>query len=198
MVTVEGVAAESENVDDGALQESGDGIEGKAEDGVDTIRPEGAGSGGSAGGADEAGAEAQDVEVGEGKNSEERLADFAAAAQSAQPTGYTFSTTKVKTKLPFLLKHLLREYQHIGLDWLVTMYEKRLNGILADEMGLGKTIMTIALLAHLACEKGIWGPHLIVVSTSVMLNWETKFMKWCPVFKILTYFGSTKERKVKW
>ncbi|CAN1324856.1 Protein PHOTOPERIOD-INDEPENDENT EARLY FLOWERING 1 [Linum perenne] len=77
------------------------------------------------------------------------------------------------------------------------MYEKRLNGILADEMGLGKTIMTIALLAHLACEKGIWGPHLIVVPTSVMLNWETEFLKWCPAFKILTYFGSAKERKLK-
>ena len=57
-------------------------------------------------------------------------------------------------KVPFLLKHTLREYQHVGLDWLATMYEKRLNGILADEMGLGKTIQTIALLAHLACEKG--------------------------------------------
>ncbi|KAJ7539803.1 hypothetical protein O6H91_11G109200 [Diphasiastrum complanatum] len=131
------------------------------------------------------------------KTSEDRLADAAAAAQSAQPTGYTFSTTKVWTKHPFLLKHSLREYQHIGLDWLVNMYEKRLNGILADEMGLGKTIMTIALLAHLACEKGIWGPHLIVVPTSVMLNWETEFMKWCPAFKVLTYFGTAKERKVK-
>jgi hypothetical protein len=197
LAAVGGVAGESENVGYGALQESGDGMEGKAEDGVEMDLPGGAGRGGSAGGADEAGAEAEDVEAGEGKNSEERLADFAAAAQSAQPTGYTFSTTKVKTKLPFLLKHSLREYQHIGLDWLVTMYEKRLNGILADEMGLGKTIMTIALLAHLACEKGIWGPHLIVVSTSVMLNWETEFMKWCPAFKILTYFGSAKERKVK-
>uniref|UniRef100_A0A6V7QY61 DNA helicase n=1 Tax=Ananas comosus var. bracteatus TaxID=296719 RepID=A0A6V7QY61_ANACO len=104
---------------------------------------------------------------------------------------------KSAQKFPFLLKHPLREYQHIGLDWLVTMYEKRLNGILADEMGLGKTIMTIALLAHLACEKGIWGPHLIVVPTSVMLNWETEFLKWCPAFKILTYFGSAKERKHK-
>ena len=47
----------------------------------------------------------------------------------------------------------LREYQHIGLEWLATLYEKKLNGILADEMGLGKTIQTIALLAHLACEK---------------------------------------------
>ena len=61
---------------------------------------------------------------------------------------------QVKTPIPFLLDGTLREYQHIGLDWLVTMYEKKLNGILADEMGLGKTIQTIALLAHLACEKG--------------------------------------------
>ncbi|XP_024025351.1 protein PHOTOPERIOD-INDEPENDENT EARLY FLOWERING 1 isoform X3 [Morus notabilis] len=136
--------------------------------------------------------------VSEGeRESENIIFDAAAAARSAQPTGNTFSTTKVRTKFPFLLKFPLREYQHIGLDWLVTMYEKRLNGILADEMGLGKTIMTIALLAHLACEKGIWGPHLIVVPTSVMLNWETEFLKWCPAFKILTYFGSAKERKLK-
>ncbi|GAB4843785.1 Pharynx and intestine in excess protein 1 [Ancistrocladus abbreviatus] len=137
------------------------------------------------------------VDSEEGSERENKIADAAAAARSAQPTGNTFSTTKVRTKFPFLLKHPLREYQHIGLDWLVTMYEKRLNGILADEMGLGKTIMTIALLAHLACEKGIWGPHLIVVPTSVMLNWETEFLKWCPAFKILTYFGSAKERKHK-
>ena len=103
----------------------------------------------------------------------------------------------MKTKVPFLLRHKLREYQHIGLDWLVAMDERRLNGILADEMGLGKTMQTIALLAHLACEKGNWGPHLIIVPTSVMLNWECELKKWCPAFKILTYFGSFKERKQK-
>uniref|UniRef100_A0A3B4U299 Helicase ATP-binding domain-containing protein n=1 Tax=Seriola dumerili TaxID=41447 RepID=A0A3B4U299_SERDU len=54
---------------------------------------------------------------------------------------------------------------HIGLDWLVTMYEKKLNGILADEMGLGKTIQTIALLAHLACEKGNRQTHYCFLST---------------------------------
>lgn len=37
-------------------------------------------------------------------------------------------------QVPFLLKLTLREYQHIGLDWLVTIYKKRLNGILADEV----------------------------------------------------------------
>src|SRR6185312_13725644 len=64
-------------------------------------------------------------------------------------------------------------------------------------MGLGKTVMTIALLAHLACDKGIWGPHLIVVPTSVMLNWEAELKRFCPAFKILTYFGTLKERRQK-
>nr|XP_015201644.1 PREDICTED: helicase SRCAP [Lepisosteus oculatus] len=82
------------------------------------------------------------------------ISDIAATAESLQPKGYTLATTQVKTPIPFLLYGTLREYQHIGLDWLVTMYEKKLNGILADEMGLGKTIQTISLLAHLACEKG--------------------------------------------
>ncbi|KAG0335970.1 swr1 complex component [Podila humilis] len=103
----------------------------------------------------------------------------------------------VKTKVPFLLRHTLREYQHVGMDWLANLYSNGLNGILADEMGLGKTMQTIALLAHLACEHGIWGPHLIVVPTSVMLNWEMEFKKWCPGFKIVTYYGSPKERKEK-
>ena len=49
--------------------------------------------------------------------------------------------------------------------------------------GLGKTIQTISLLAHLAAERGIWGPHLVVVPTSVMLNWETEFKRFCPALK---------------
>nr|DBA18849.1 TPA: hypothetical protein GDO54_014745 [Pyxicephalus adspersus] len=125
------------------------------------------------------------------------ITDIAATAESLQPKGYTLATTQVKTPVPFLLRGDLREYQHIGLEWLVTMFEKKLNGILADEMGLGKTIQTISLLAHLACERGNWGPHLIIVPTSVILNWEMELKRWCPSFKILTYYGSQKERKLK-
>ena len=69
-----------------------------------------------------------------------------------------------------MLKHTLREYQHVGLDWL---------------------------LEHLEVEKGVWGPHLIVAFTSVMLNWELEFKKCCPGFKFLTYYGSPKDRKLK-
>lgn len=128
---------------------------------------------------------------------EDKLEEYASMAAKFQPTGNTLETTTVKTKIPSLLKHTLREYQHIGLDWLVSLYERSLNGILADEMGLGKTIQTIALLAHLAVDRENWGPHLIVVPTSVMLNWEMEIKKWCPGFKVMVYFGSQKERKMK-
>lgn len=102
-----------------------------------------------------------------------------------------------RTEVPFLLRGTLREYQHYGLDWLAGLYANNTNGILADEMGLGKTIQTIALLAHLACAHEVWGPHLVIVPTSVMLNWEMEFKKWCPGFKILTYYGTQEERKRK-
>lgn len=74
-------------------------------------------------------------------NGDALLNNVAALAQSIQPKGNTLSSTNVVTPIPVLLRHTLREYQHIGLDWLVTMYERKLNGILADEMGLGKCYM---------------------------------------------------------
>ena len=107
------------------------------------------------------------------------------------------SNNPSKTPIPSLLRGTLREYQHFGLDWLAGLYAAGTNGILADEMGLGKTIQTIALLAHLAVEHEVWGPHLIVVPTSVMLNWEMEFKKFLPGFKIITYYGTQEERRRK-
>ncbi|KAI1307722.1 SNF2 family N-terminal domain-containing protein [Xylaria venustula] len=122
-------------------------------------------------------------------------------ASSVTKSGVSRSTTPPprvpKTEVPFLLRGNLREYQHYGLDWLAGLYKNQTNGILADEMGLGKTIQTIALLAHLACHHEVWGPHLVIVPTSVMLNWEMEFKKWCPGFKVLSYYGSIEERKRK-
>ncbi|CAN8099690.1 unnamed protein product [Discula destructiva] len=115
---------------------------------------------------------------------------YGSRSASPQPNG-------PRTEVPFLLRGTLREYQHYGLDWLAGLYANSTNGILADEMGLGKTIQTIALLAHLACVHEVWGPHLIIVPTSVILNWEMEFKKWCPGFKILTYYGTQEERKRK-
>lgn len=70
-------------------------------------------------------------EAGNQPQDDKVLNTIAATAQSLQPTGYTLETTTVKTQIPtVLLKHTLREYQHVGLDWLVTMNENRLNGLL--------------------------------------------------------------------
>eukprot|EP01051_Picozoa_sp_SAG22_P039339 SAG22_NODE_20655_length_264_cov_0.527273_1_plen_60_part_10 len=43
----------------------------------------------------------------------------------------------------------MRDYQVEGLNWMIRLYHRGLNGILADEMGLGKTLQTISLLGYL-------------------------------------------------
>lgn len=107
------------------------------------------------------------------------------------------SLAVVDVPTPSLLRGTLRIYQKQGLNWLASLYNNNTNGILADEMGLGKTIQTISLLAYLACEKHNWGPHLIIVPTSVLLNWEMEFKRFAPGFKVLTYYGSPQQRKEK-
>ena len=104
-------------------------------------------------------------------------------------------TRVLLTREPPLFRGTLRDYQLDGVNWMAALHEKRLNGILADEMGLGKTVQTIALFAWLASEMREWGPHLCVVPTSVVLNWETEFKKFFPGCKVLSYFGSVKERR---
>ena len=89
----------------------------------------------------------------------------------------------------------LRDYQRTALQWMVQLYTNGLNGILADEMGLGKTVQTIALLCFFAQHRQDWGPHLIVVPTTVVLNWEAELMRWAPGLKTLTYIGSAEQRK---
>ncbi|KAL5521391.1 hypothetical protein ACEPAG_9317 [Sanghuangporus baumii] len=144
----------------------------------------------------------------EGKPEDQESSDEGVAEVSeseseweAPPELQPYAVTRVKwepgSKVlpPLLLRGTLRPYQQSGLEWLVSLHNNETNGILADEMGLGKTIQTIALLAHLACDRGIWGPHLIIVPTSVLLNWEMEFKKFLPGFKVLSYHGTTKRRK---
>ena len=96
-----------------------------------------------------------------------------------------------------LIRARLREYQEEGVDWLFRLHRAGANCILADEMGLGKTIQTIALLAKMALEMGIWGPHLVVAPTSVLENWDAEFKKFLPGFRVLLYYGSAAERQKK-
>jgi len=89
----------------------------------------------------------------------------------------------------------LKPYQLKGMNWLVSLYEKGINGILADEMGLGKTVQSIVFLAYLAEVHNIWGPFLVVAPASTLHNWQQEFTKFLPRFKVLPYWGDTNDRK---
>ncbi|KAL1738723.1 hypothetical protein HDZ31DRAFT_50546, partial [Schizophyllum fasciatum] len=100
------------------------------------------------------------------------------------------------TKQPSLLVGgTLKEYQLKGLQWMVSLYNNRLNGILADEMGLGKTIQTISLITFLIEVKRQRGPYLVIVPLSTMTNWAGEFAKWAPAVKVISYKGNPAQRR---
>lgn len=100
------------------------------------------------------------------------------------------------TKQPSLLVGgTLKEYQLKGLQWMVSLYNNRLNGILADEMGLGKTIQTISLITFLIEVKRQRGPYLVIVPLSTMTNWSGEFAKWAPQVKMVSYKGNPAQRR---
>lgn len=91
------------------------------------------------------------------------------------------------------LRRELKSYQVVGLNWLNLLHKENINGILADEMGLGKTIQTISLFQHLL-ESKEKGPHLIVVPSSTLRNWEREVTTWSTL-STLIYYGKQKDRE---
>mgnify|MGYP000886441974 FL=1 len=97
---------------------------------------------------------------------------------------------------PTLLKGgQLKHYQMVGLQWMISLYNNKLNGILADEMGLGKTIQTISLFAYLMEYKKNYGPFLVIVPLTTLSNWVMEFDKWAPSIKKIVYKGGPQVRK---
>eukprot|EP00796_Vickermania_ingenoplastis_P004442 gene4442-3241_t len=88
---------------------------------------------------------------------------------------------------PSYIRGKLREYQIEGVNWLLSLFSRGVNGILADEMGLGKTFQTIATIAYLKFTVGMPGPHLIVCPKSVLGNWFREFKRWSPALKVYKF-----------
>ena len=88
---------------------------------------------------------------------------------------------------------VLKDYQVVGVNWLALLYKYNLSCILADDMGLGKTCQVIAFIAHLF-EKGIKGPHLVVVPGSTLENWLREFSVFCPTLSVMPYYGEFQDR----
>ena len=88
----------------------------------------------------------------------------------------------------------LRDYQLVSLQWMISLYNNRLNGILADEMGLGKTVQVCSLIAYLWESKQNYGPHLIIVPNAVIVNWKSEIKTWLKSMQAVYYVGGREER----
>ena len=104
---------------------------------------------------------------------------------------------EVNSQPNLLIGGTLKEYQIKGLQWMISLYNNKLNGILADEMGLGKTIQTISLITYLIEKKGQHGPFLVIVPLSTLTNWNIEFEKWAPGVSRIVYKGTPPARKMQ-
>ena len=68
------------------------------------------------------------------------------STSTATPSASMAAAAKVFPEHPPYITGKLRDYQILGVRWLITMHDRGINGILADEMGLGKTLQTITFL----------------------------------------------------
>ncbi|XP_018319268.1 uncharacterized protein LOC108732803 isoform X2 [Agrilus planipennis] len=91
----------------------------------------------------------------------------------------------------------LMEHQMLGLNWLVSMKEQRINGILVDEDQFSTSVQVISFLAYLkevkATKVGI--PHLVVVPSWKQDDWRSDFRRISPELKVFFYHGSKEERR---
>ncbi|KAL8268519.1 hypothetical protein R6Q59_002317 [Mikania micrantha] len=101
---------------------------------------------------------------------------------------------KVVQQPTMLRRGTLRDYQLVGLQWMLSLYNNKLNGILADEMGLGKTVQVMALIAYLMEFKSNYGPHLIIVPNAVLVNWKSELHNWLPNVSCIYYVGNKDHR----
>ncbi len=102
-----------------------------------------------------------------GENWQRRLAQF---KQPSEPV------------IPAHLARVLRDYQVVGVKWLMQLANWGLNACLADDMGLGKTLQTLNVLQM----RSDLGASLVVAPKSVCHNWQVEAARFTPTLNIKT------------
>eukprot|EP00667_Euglena_gracilis_P000358 EG_transcript_358 len=103
---------------------------------------------------------------------------------------------EIKVQPSYMVGGELRDYQKLGITWLLHAWANNINGILADEMGLGKTIQTACFINYLVHAKQMPGPYLIVVPLSTLEQWMRELKKWAPQLYVVGYIGDAESRRV--
>ncbi|HVA62746.1 MAG TPA: SNF2-related protein [Terriglobales bacterium] len=96
-------------------------------------------------------------------------------------------------KQPSGFRGQLRDYQRLGLGWLLFLRRFGLGGCLADDMGVGKTAQALALLEMRRATRGAdapTGPALIVAPRSLIFNWKQEAARFTPQLRLLDYTGA--------
>jgi len=88
----------------------------------------------------------------------------------------------------------LKEYQKVGVNWLLHAFFNRGGGILADDMGLGKTVQTLACLSWLRSSGNVTGPFCVVCPLSCAGNWIRECKRFVPHMSVAKICGSVNER----
>jgi hypothetical protein len=78
-----------------------------------------------------------------------------------------------REQTPRIMRSQLKEYQKIGLTWLIKMENgNSKGGILADGMGLGKTVQALSLICARPSSDPLRKTTLIIAPVALMRQWE--------------------------
>ncbi|MBU9713589.1 DEAD/DEAH box helicase [Evansella tamaricis] len=107
---------------------------------------------------------------------------------------------EVEAQIPQTLDPILRDYQKIGFQWLMSLSHYGFGGVLADDMGLGKTLQMITYLVAkksiLSKEGKDFGKTLIICPSSLVYNWQKEIERFAPDLSSVVISGSVQERQL--
>lgn len=93
-----------------------------------------------------------------------------------------------------LIEATLYDYQVIGVNKIIDLYNQGIGALLADEMGLGKTLQVIACIAHARAN----GQALVVCPASTLANWKREIGKFAPTLSVHIHQGPERAGAAKY
>jgi len=93
-----------------------------------------------------------------------------------------------------LIEATLYDYQVIGVNKIIDLYNQGFGALLADEMGLGKTLQVIACIAHARAT----GQALVVCPASTLANWKREIRKFAPTLSVHIHQGPERAGAAKY